>query len=365
MKLKVASIVGTRPQFVKAAPVSRALADRNGVTEIIIHTGQHYDETMSRVFFEELAIPEPTYNLGVGSADHGVQTGRMLIGLEEVLEEERPDWVLVYGDTNSTLAGTLAAVKLGLPVAHVEGGMRSFDRRMPEEINRVVTDHLADLHLCVTQTAVDNLAAEGVAEGVHLVGDVMYDAVTMFVDLAHRRFNPLARLGLEPKSYVLMTCHRPENTDVGERLAAIVRAVGRVSRLKPVIAPLHPRTRAALKRFGLDFPPSVKVMESTSYLETLVLEKNAALILTDSGGVQKEAFFHGVPCVTIRDQTEWSETVELGANILAGGDEEAIVVAARQALERGPLAANAAELYGGGRAARRIADLLIASGARF
>ena len=324
------TVIGARPQFVKAAPVGRALRAA-GHEEVLVHTGQHYDRGMSRVFFEEMEIGEPAVNLGVGSGAHGRQTGQMLAGVEELLLAHRPDWVLVYGDTNSTLAGALAAAKLRIPVAHVEAGLRSFNRAMPEEINRVVADHLAALLLCPSRTAVENLAAEGVTRGVRLVGDVMYDALLQFAEAARRRSTALEDLGLRPRAYALATVHRAENTDDPARLLAIMRALGELD--EPVVLPLHPRTAAALDAAGgpsREAAGRVRVVAPLGYLDMLRLEENARLILTDSGGVQKEAYWLGVPCVTMRDETEWVETVEAGWNVLAGADAGRIVGAARR-----------------------------------
>jgi UDP-N-acetylglucosamine 2-epimerase len=349
--LKIASIVGARPQFIKAAPVSRALRAR-GMVEVLIHTGQHYDHNMSALFFKELNIPEPDWNLGVGSGPHGWQTGQMLIRVEELLLKECPDHVLVYGDTNSTLAGTLAAVKLQIAVAHVEAGLRSFNRRMPEEHNRVLSDHASDLLFCPTQTAVDNLAAEGLTQGVYLTGDVMYDAVLYNSDLAESRSDVLARLGLDPEEYLLATVHRPCNTDDARVLSGILKAFGELR--EEVVFPAHPRTRAALRQYGVQSPSNVRLIDAVGYFDMLVLEKNARLILTDSGGVQKEAFFFAVPCVTLREETEWVETVAAGWNRLVGSDPERIVEAVRELAPSGEPAA----LFGDGRASDKVAAVL-------
>ena len=357
--MKIVSIVGARPQFIKAAPVSRAL--RPLTDEVLIHTGQHYDSQMSAVFFDELEMPEPDYNLGVGSGPHGWQTGQMLIRTEETLLAERPDWVLVYGDTNSTLAGALAATKLHIPVAHVEAGLRSFNRRMPEEHNRVVADHVADLLLCPTQTALDNLAREGITHGVHLVGDVMFDAVLHNATLAEQRSTILARLGLQPGAYTLVTIHRPGNTDDPLRLQSILDALAEIP--GPVVFPVHPRTRQRLAEFDLSLPPSgagvLMPIDPVGYLDILMIEKNARLILTDSGGIQKEAYFFAVPCLTLREETEWVETVQAGWNRLVGADRAAIV---QSALEFQP-AGSPPPLFGDGQAAAKIAALLVTQGA--
>jgi len=315
--LKIISIVGARPQFIKAAAVSRVLQKTQGVREVLVHTGQHYDANMSEVFFEELEIPQPDYNLGVGSATHGAQTGRMLEAIEEVLLREKPDWVLVYGDTNSTLAGALAAVKLHVPVAHIEAGLRSFNRRMPEEINRVLTDHASDILFAPTKAAVENLRREGISEEqIQLVGDVMYDAALYYGKKAERQSQILNRLELKPREYILATTHRAENTDDPQRLRAIFEGFAEVAQEIKVVLPLHPRTHAALVQVGLydKVPRSICLIEPVGYLDMVMLEKNARLIATDSGGVQKEAFFYRVPCLTLREETEWIELINLGWN---------------------------------------------------
>ena len=361
--VRIVSIVGARPQFIKAAMVTRAIAAHNktcaGVMldERLVHTGQHYDDNMSEVFFQELEIPRPAYNLGIGSSSHGEQTGRMLERIEQVLLAEKPDLVLVYGDTNSTLAGALAAAKLHIPVAHVEAGLRSFARTMPEEINRVLTDHISDLLFCPTPTAVTNLAREGIDRGVHHVGDVMYDSTLFYAQtMAPLEQDILGRLGIAPKSFYLATVHRAENTDSRERLAAIFKAFDEIAtEACPVMVPLHPRTVKYVHQYGLQVGGAVKIINPASYLEMVALEKNACRILTDSGGVQKEAFFLGVPCVTLRDETEWVETVEAGWNTLAGSDTHAIVTAAGAPL---PSARTDSGPYGNGHAAARICELL-------
>ncbi len=325
--MKIASIVGARPQFIKCAPVSREL--RKEHKEVLIHTGQHYDHGMSEVFFEELAIPKPDYNLGIGSGTHGRQTGAMLGAIEDVLQKENPDLVVVYGDTNSTLAGALAAAKLHIPVAHIEAGLRSFDRRMPEEVNRVLTDHVSDLLFCPTETAVANLAAEGITEGVFLVGDVMLDAMNYNRAIAEERSRVLEEVGVRPGEYFVVTVHRPSNTDDRENMAAILGALGEAGR--PVVFPIHPRTRRCLAGHGLlaDMPENVRVVEPLGYLDMIRLMAHAEKVLTDSGGVQKEAYMLGVPCITLRENTEWVETVEAGWNVLVGAERERIVDAIR------------------------------------
>lgn len=358
MNRKVVTIVGARPQFIKAATVSRAMRDMDcGLTEVLVHTGQHYDEGMSRVFFDELGIPEPTFNLGLGGGLHGEMTGKMLAAIERVLLDERPDWVLVYGDTNSTLAGALAAVKLHFPVAHVEAGLRSLNMRMPEEINRILTDRVSSLLFCPTAAAVRNLAAEGVTQGVHLVGDVMYDASLHYRDIARRYSRILEVLGLSEANYVLATCHRAENTDDPNRLSAIVTALREIAAAMPVILPLHPRTRSALAARGLsDRLGDIRVIDPLGYLDMVRLEQSAAVIITDSGGVQKEAFFYGVPCLTLRDETEWVETVTTGWNVLCGADCDRILGAWNARHETTPVAD--VQPYGCGDAARLVVEIL-------
>ncbi len=320
--MRVVTVLGARPQFIKAAPVCHALRAA-GHSEAILHTGQHYDRQMSDVFFDELDIPEPALNLGVGSSSHGRQTAQMLSGIESYLLEQHPDWVLVYGDTNSTLAGALAACKLNIPVAHVEAGLRSFNRRMPEEHNRVLVDHCADMLFCPTPTAVEHLRNEGVLDGVHLVGDTMYDAVLAFGERAERRSRILYDLNLVGRRYLLATIHRPYNTDDPERLRRLLQALADLP--DPVIFPVHPRTRARIESLALGQQlRQLRFIEPVGYLEMLALEKHARVVLTDSGGVQKEAFFFGVPCLTLRPETEWVETVQSGMNVVVDTDVERI-----------------------------------------
>ena len=353
--MNLLTIVGARPQFIKAAPVSQVLRRRH--RELLVHTGQHYDAGMSEVFFTELGLPQPQINLGIGSGSHGQQTGRMLMAIEDVLLAQRPDWVLVYGDTNSTLAAALAAVKLGVPVAHVEAGLRSFNRAMPEEHNRVLTDHCADLLLCPTQTAVDLLAAEGLTAGVHLVGDVMVDALRQHAEVARQRSGVLARLGLQPQGYLLATIHRPYNTDQPQNLGNIFDAFHDIHQLAgfPVVLPLHPRTGRRMQELGLAAPAGVQVIEPVGYLDMLALEQAAAMILTDSGGIQKEAYTLAVPCITLRPETEWVETVQAGWNVVVSADRDAIVQAA---LGRVWPAGPPPPVFGDGHAAERIVAVL-------
>lgn len=312
---KLVTVVGARPQFIKAATVSRAIGKRSDVREVLVHTGQHYDANMSKVFFEEMAIPQPDYNLGVGGGNHGAMTGRQLEKIEEVLLIEKPDWLLVYGDTNSTLAGALAAAKLHIPVAHVEAGLRSFNRRMPEEINRILTDHAANLLFAPTATARHHLLREGIAdEKIHVVGDVMYDAVTFYRQYAAE---PVwfGSLNVRKEEFLLCTIHRAENTDNPVRLRSIFNGLGEIR--FPVILPLHPRTLKKLDELAIHVADNIHVTAPVGYLEMIWLEMNSRLIATDSGGVQKEAYFQGRPCVTLRDETEWVELVNAGWNIIA------------------------------------------------
>lgn len=361
--MKIVSIIGARPQFVKAAVVSRALRSRDGLREVLVHTGQHFDDNMYEVFFRELEIPTPDYNLGISGGPHGLQTGRMLEKVEAVLLEEKPDWALVYGDTNSTLAGALAAAKLHIPVAHVEAGLRSFNRRMPEEINRVLTDHVSALLFAPTATAVANLVREGVDEAcVHQVGDVMYDASRIFGRKAAAESQILERLGVERGSYILSTIHRAENTDDPVRLRILIAALDRIAADLPVILPLHPRTRRVLEALDvLDAAPRrLRIIDPVGYLDMLMLEQHARLIATDSGGVQKEAYFLGVPCVTLRDETEWVELVEAGWNRLAPPTSEGLVEdVLRSALAASMSQLASPDLYGNGYAAEVIITALV------
>ena len=313
--MRFASVVGARPQFIKLAPVSNAIRQQH--QELIIHTGQHYDYCMSEQFFDELDIPAPDYHLGVGSGTHATQTGRMLEAIEQVLLKERPDWVIVYGDTNSTLAGALVAAKLHIPIAHVEAGLRSFNRAMPEEINRVVTDHLSDRLFCPTETARKHANYEGITQGVEVVGDVMYDILLQVQPKMQAHIETLLpRLGVVPQAYVLVTVHRAGNTDDPETMNKIAYALNKLE--MPVIFPVHPRTRNNIECYGIILEKHVQLIDPVGYLDMLALEQASYRILTDSGGVQKEAFLLSVPCVTLREETEWPETVEAGWNTLAG-----------------------------------------------
>ncbi len=373
--MKIVSIVGARPQFIKAAPVCREL--RQSHREILVHTGQHYDANMSSIFFADLNIPKPDYSLRVGSGSHGEQTGKMIAKIEEVFLKEKPDWVLVYGDTNSTLAGALAAAKLHIPIIHIEAGLRSYNRKMPEEINRVLADNMSTILACPTKTAVGNLDREGFSNVINQgqllpigdqkfsistehplvvnIGDVMYDALLYNIKLAEEKVEALSSLGLAKENYFLATVHRAENTDCLENLESILKRLAVLD--KKIILPLHPRTKNKIKDYGLtDLLKSEKIttIEPIGYLEMLVLIKNAYKVITDSGGVQKEAFMLDIPCITLRDETEWVETVKAGWNVLAGlGGRRLEELQSFIPQKEKPF------LYGDGRAALRIAKLLV------
>ena len=360
MRSKVVTIVGARPQFIKAAAVSRSIREgySDRIDEILVHTGQHFDANMSEVFFEELDIPRPRHNLEISGGNHGAMTGRMLESVENVLLQEKPDWVLIYGDTNSTLAGALAAAKLHIPVAHVEAGLRSFNMRMPEEINRILADRVSSLLFCPTETAVNNLKLEGIGKGVHNVGDVMYDVALFYRDRARQQSRILQTLGVTPGCFTLATCHRAENTDSPQRLGEILSALAEVAGQMPLVLPMHPRTRKLVGEYGLSHHlKDLIVTEPLPFLDMVALEQAARMILTDSGGVQKEAFFYGVPCITMRDETEWVETVELGANRLVGAFHPMIVNAVAE-ISASPANAVHATPYGDGQAAQKIVSYL-------
>lgn len=346
----IVTIVGARPQFVKAAPVSRALS--SAFREIVVHTGQHYDYGMSEIFFSEMEMSQPEFNLGIGGGSHGEQTGRMLVELEKVFNTLKPDCVLVYGDTNSTLAGALTAAKMQIPLAHVEAGLRSYNRSMPEEINRVLTDHVSDLLFCPTQTAVENLSAEGINKGVHQVGDVMYDALLYNLSLARQKSAILRDLKLSNGQYALVTIHRAANTDDRERMASILDALGKLT--LPVVFPVHPRTRKMMSEWGIPTADNVILVEPVGHFDMLALQENANCILTDSGGVQKEAYLVGVRCITLREETEWVETVSAGWNSLAGVDGEKIV----ELFENWFPEQKRKSLYGDGHSSEKIAQIL-------
>jgi len=352
-RLRIMTVVGARPQFIKAAIVSRVLRERHD--ELWIHTGQHYNDEMSDLFFRELRLPTPDYHLGVGSGSHGEQTGSMLAELERVMIKESPDLVLVYGDTNSTLAGALAAVKLNIPVGHVEAGCRSRVRTMPEEINRIVTDHVSTLRFCATPSAVENLAAEGIRDGVHWVGDVMLEMLRNELPRAEATSDVLDRLSLRPAQYLLVTIHRAANTDDPSRLAAILEALGSLG--ETVIFPVHPRTRKAMNY--MQVASTVRMIDPIGYGDMLVLTRNARLVLTDSGGVQKEAFFLGTACLTLRDETEWHETVVGGWNCLVGVSPHAIRAAAKSKRPQGNPDATP---FGNGQSAQKIVEVIEQAG---
>ena len=351
--MKIASIVGVRPQFVKASVVSKQL--RKEHEEVLVHTGQHYDYKMNNVFFSELNIPEPEYFLGIGSGSHGYQTGEMLKKIEEVLIKEEPDLVLTYGDTNSTLAGALAAAKLHIKTAHVESGLRSFDRSMPEEINRILTDHCSDLLFCPTKNAVDNLRKEGITTNVHLTGDVMADSLLYNKEIAETRSTILSDLDLNSKEYAVATIHRASNTDNKENLTNIVDAFSQLD--ETIIFPVHPRTQKLLKEYGLyeKLSSSVKLVEPLGFLDFIKLMAHSKIILTDSGGIQKEAYILKVPCITLRENSEWVETIEDGWNVLVGTDKENIFQAVNSFH---PSLKLHKDRFGNGDAAEKIAAII-------
>jgi UDP-GlcNAc3NAcA epimerase len=354
--MKIITIIGARPQFIKAAPVSKAISGRGGIQEIIIHTGQHFDENMSNIFFEQMQIPTPTYNLNIHSLAHGAMTGRMLEGIEKILIEENPDQVMVYGDTNSTLAGALAASKLHIPVAHVEAGLRSFNMQMPEEINRILTDRISKLLFCPTPAAVNNLKAEGFENfesKMVLSGDVMYDAALMF---AGKAVQP-DHIEL-PKEFLLTTVHRQENTDDLARLSRIIQALNELSETTPVIFPAHPRTKKLLHNAKLpQLSKNITIIPPAGYLQMLYLLKNCQMVITDSGGMQKEAYFFEKPCITLREETEWTELVESGYNKICGNDQ-ALIINAFDHFRRNRVIFKPG-LYGDGNAANKIAQALL------
>lgn len=359
---KITTVVGARPQFIKAATISRVIRDKylGRAEEVIIHTGQHFDANMSKVFFDELDIPEPKYNLEISGGGHGEMTGRMLSSIEKILLEEKPNFLLIYGDTNSTLAGALAAAKLHIPIAHVEAGLRSFNMKMPEEINRIVADRVSALLFCPTETAVKNLKIEGITKGVHNLGDVMYDAALFYRNRARSQSTVFSDLGLVKKNFILATCHRAENTDDKNRLRPILEALSLISKDQPVVFPVHPRTRKLIESYQLnDYLKGLILTDPMPFLDMVALEQDAAIILTDSGGVQKEAFFYQVPCITMRDETEWVETVESGWNQLVGANKELIISAAQDAMKLNSKQKIDRNPYGDGKAANSICKLLI------
>jgi len=354
---KIVTIVGARPQFIKAAVVSRAL-QTSGIREIIVHTGQHFDANMSDIFFTEMQIPEPDYNLEINSLNHGAMTGRMLEGIEKILLEEKPDLVLVYGDTNSTLAGALSAKKLHIKVAHVEAGLRSFNLRMPEEINRILTDRISDLLFCPTKNAVDNLKKEGYDtfdSQLFQVGDVMYDAALFYGKLSDKHSTVINDLKISKGKFILCTIHRQENTDNIDSLFSIMDALNTLNREMQVIMPIHPRTKKIIKNRGIkiNFHP----IDPVGYFDMIQLIKHSLFVITDSGGLQKEAYFYGKYCITVRDQTEWIELVENGYNFLTGANKEHIISAFNALMRQKPVDFSK-QLYGDGKASRKIVNAL-------
>jgi len=326
--MNIVSIVGARPQFIKASPVSQCLR-RAGHMEYLVHTGQHYDAYMSDIFFRDLDIPKPYINLNIGSNTHARQTASMLIEIENILVSIKPDIVLIYGDTNSTLAGALAAVKLNIPLAHVEAGLRSFNKLMPEEYNRIVADHLSSFLFCPSHTAIQNLSNEGINEGVHFTGDVMYDALLQNIKTSEKKSDIIKRLSLKKNQYILATVHRSENTDNKKRLTSIFNALEKIAQnLYPVVLPLHPRTKKFIQQYKLSIS-NISLIDPVSYIDMLILEKESRVILTDSGGIQKEAYWLRVPCITLRDETEWIETVTSNWNFLAGANADIIYETAK------------------------------------
>ncbi|WP_188455301.1 non-hydrolyzing UDP-N-acetylglucosamine 2-epimerase [Virgibacillus oceani] len=354
--MKILTVLGARPQFIKASMISKILKRTKHVSEVIVHTGQHYDDNMSTVFFEQLKLPKPDFYLGIGSGSHGEQTGKMLAALEKVMISVKPDIVLVYGDTNSTLAGSLSAAKLHIPIAHVESGLRSFNKDMPEEINRIMTDHLSNWLFCPSQAAVENLKTEGIAENVYLTGDIMYDSVLYFRSQAAQQSTILQKLSLSKKSYTLATIHRAENTDEPERLQSILTALRKVK--SDILLPLHPRTKSKIDQFKLTdllSSSNIKLVEPLNYLDMLAVTSQAKLILTDSGGLQKEAYMFHIPCITLRDETEWIETVKTGWNKVIGSNTQEILDAIKNVTKpkESPL------IFGDGNAGEKIVDTLV------
>ena len=349
---KILTIVGARPQFIKCAPVSLQL--RKYFEEVLVHTGQHYDNNMSRVFFEELGIQKPDYNLDVGSGSHSVQTANIMLGLEKVIKKVEPDLIIVYGDTNSTLAGSLVGGKLKIPIAHIESGLRSFNKNMPEELNRIVTDHYSKILFCPSRIAVNNLKREGIKKNVFLVGDVMKDALRRNIKKINSELI-LGKVNIKPKEkYYFLTMHRQENTDNLERLSDILNMIG-LAGLK-IIFPVHPRTRKAINQNSIRIPKNICIIKPVNYIESLALQKNSQIVITDSGGIQKEAYFLRIPCITIRDETEWTETVREGCNILTGADVKKFNIALKKYSNyKFPVRKN---LYGNGKASEKISGIL-------
>lgn len=357
--MKILTVIGARPQFIKAAALSRVLATQTNVEEVIVHTGQHFDANMSQVFFDEMEIPKPAYQLNINSLSHGAMTGRMMEEIEQVLLKEKPDFLLVYGDTNSTIAGALAAKKLHVKVGHVEAGLRSFNMKMPEEINRILTDRISDWLFCPTDTAIQNLKNEGfdhLSNTVLRTGDVMQDAALFYSEMADERSTILNELG-KPKDYVLATIHRAENTDDSNRLIAIVSALNEISRQQAVICPLHPRTKQKIEQLGILV--NFKCIDPVGYFDMISLIKGATLVMTDSGGLQKEAFFFGKGCLTMRDETEWVELVSNGFNKLVGADKNLILSTYQNVIGLFNELDFTMDLYGQGKASQHISQALI------
>ena len=353
--MKIVTILGARPQFIKAGSVSREIAKYEDVQEVIVHTGQHYDANMSDVFFDEMKIAKPDYFLGVGGKSHGAMTGQMIEKIEEILIEEKPDWLLVYGDTNSTLAGAIAASKLHIKVAHVEAGLRSFNMRMPEEVNRILTDKVSSILFCPTQTAIDNLNNEGTSQTpvkVSLSGDVMQDGALFYRSLAEKP----AELSVD--EYILCTIHRAENTDDSARLGSIVEALNEIAAKENLVLPLHPRTKIKLESLGINLSANIQIIPPVGYLNMVWLIMNSKFVMTDSGGLQKEAFFFEKHCITLRDETEWVELIEAGVNKLVGANKEMIIAECDNCLIK-PKGVFDQSIYGGGEASKVIIESLI------
>lgn len=350
------TILGARPQFIKAAALSKAIAEHPEWTEVVLHTGQHFDKNMSEVFFEQLEMSEPNYNLGINSMTHGAMTGHMMIDVEKIVLEEQPDVVVVYGDTNSTIAGALVASKLHIPIGHVEAGLRAFDKRIPEEVNRVVTDHISDLLFAPTDTAVQNLRKEGIAEElIYQTGDIMLDTIMLFRDKARKVSRIIDDLDVSRGDFILTTIHRQSNTDDEAKLKEIFSVLEDVARTKPVVLPMHPRTASRIKKFGIELN-HITVIEPVGYLDMVALLDGAELVITDSGGLQKEAFFCRTPCLTVRDQTEWIELVQAGWNVLSG--VEGLRSELNRILDSGVQHGKDVHPYGDGKAAHRMLEIL-------
>lgn len=359
--MKIITVVGARPQFIKAAAISRVIKKEydSEINEVLVHTGQHFDNNMSNIFFEQLDIPKPKYNLEISGGSHGLMTGRMLESIEKVTLLEKPDYLLVYGDTNSTLAGAIVASKMHIPIAHVESGLRSYNMKMPEEINRIITDRISSLLLCPTKIAVENLNREGILEGVYNTGDVMYDAAIFYGKQVAKKSTFLENLGINDCEFVLATCHRAENTDDPIRLKEILNALVEVSLNTKVVFPIHPRTKKLIQEYGFNhLTKSLLITEPLDFIDMISLEKSAKMIFTDSGGIQKEAYFYGVPCITMRDETEWIETVTMGCNKVVGANKNKILEAYKYFLSSPPKMGNE-KPYGSGKAANKIVNHIL------